>query len=297
MKMQRQFMNNIFLFRMVYQLKKKSFEIALCQMNVVEKKKQNIERAVSMIKEAGDHGATMVVLPEMFNCPYDNDKFVEYAENRKTSKSLDAISRAAYENNVYVIAGSIPEEDGGNIYNSSFIFDNNGDVLDMHRKLHLFDVDVSDGIVFKESDTITAGDKLTVIDTPIMKFGVAICFDLRFPELFRLMVMEGAKLVFVPGAFNMTSGPAHWETTLRTRAIDNQIYMVAVSPAKNDELSYVAYGHSMVVDPWGNVIETAEEEETIVYSTINEELVDKIRDELPLLKNRRDDIYKLIKKE
>ncbi len=266
-------------------------------MNVVENKEQNLKVAVSMIKEASGRGATMVVLPEMFNCPYDNDKFVEYAENRRTSKSLMAISRAADENNVYVVAGSIPEEDGGNIYNSSFIFDDNGDVLDVHRKIHLFDVDVSDGINFKESDTITPGEKITVIDTPIMKFGVAICFDLRFPELFRLMAMEGAKLVVVPGAFNMTTGPAHWETTLKTRAIDNQIYMAAVSPAKNDELSYVAYGHSMVVDPWGDVVETAKEEETIVYATINEDLVNKIREELPLLKNRREDIYELIKKE
>jgi omega-amidase len=278
-------------------LKKKSFEIALCQMNVVESKDENLERAVSMIREASVNGATLVVLPEMFNCPYDNDKFVEYAENRGTSKSLKAISRAADENNVYVVAGSIPEESCGNIYNSSFVFDDRGEVLDVHRKIHLFDVEVSDGISFKESNTITPGDKVTVVETPFMKFGVAICFDLRFPELFKLMAMEGAKLVVVPGAFNMTTGPAHWETTIRTRAIDNQIYMVAVSPAKNDELSYVAYGHSMVVDPWGDVVETAKEEETIVYATINEDMVNKIREELPLLKNRREDIYELIKKE
>nr|WP_265101209.1 carbon-nitrogen hydrolase family protein [Methanobacterium lacus] len=278
-------------------MKKKSFEIALCQMNVVESKDENLERAVSMIREANVNGATLVVLPEMFNCPYDNDKFVEYAENRKTSKSLKAISRAADENNVYVVAGSIPEESCGNIYNSSFVFDDRGEVLDVHRKIHLFDVEVSDGISFKESNTITPGDKVTVVETPFMKFGVAICFDLRFPELFRLMAMEGAKLVVVPGAFNMTTGPAHWETTIRTRAIDNQIYVVAVSPAKNDELSYVAYGHSMVVDPWGDVVETAKEEETIVYATINEDMVNKIREELPLLKNRREDIYELIKKE
>ena len=278
-------------------LKKKNFEIALCQMNVVEKKDENLERAVSMIREASAHGATMVVLPEMFNCPYDNEKFVEYAENRKTSKSLKAISRAADENNVYVVAGSIPEESCGNIYNSSFVFDDRGDLLAVHRKIHLFDVEVSDGISFKESNTITPGDKVTLVETPFMKFGVAICFDLRFPELFRLMAMEGAKLVVVPGAFNMTTGPAHWETTLRTRAIDNQIYVAAVSPAKNDELSYVAYGHSMVVDPWGDVVETANEEETIVYATINEDMVIRIREELPILKNRREDIYELIKKE
>lgn len=276
---------------------KESFEIAMCQMKVVEQKELNIQRAVSMIREASDHGARMVVLPEMFNCPYENDKFVEYAEDRRSSKTLKAISMAAEENAVHVVAGSIPEKDAGNIYNSSFIFDDNGKLLDVHRKIHLFDVDVADGIEFKESDTITPGDKITVIDTPLIKFGVAICFDLRFPELFRLMATEGAKLVVVPGAFNMTTGPAHWETTLKTRAIDNQIYMAAVSPARNTELSYVAYGHSMLVDPWGNVVETAKQDETIIYATVDDDLVNKIREELPLLKNRRQDIYELIKRE
>lgn len=275
---------------------KENFEIAMCQMKVVENKEENIKKAVSMIKEASHHGARIVVLPEMFNCPYENDKFVEYAEEKLTSRTLKAISRAANENNVYIVAGSIPERDSENIYNSSFIFDDCGNMLDVHRKLHLFDVDVDDGINFRESDTITPGNKVTVIDTPLIKFGVAICFDVRFPELFRLMVMEGAKLVVLPGAFNMTTGPAHWETTLRARAIDNQIYMAAVSPARNNELSYVAYGHSMLVDPWGNMVETANEAETIVYATVNGELVNKIREELPLLKNRREDIYELTKK-
>lgn len=275
---------------------KENFEIAMCQMKVVENKEENIKKAVSMIKEASHHGARIVVLPEMFNCPYENDKFVEYAEEKLTSRTLEAISRAANENNVYIVAGSIPERDSENIYNSSFIFDDCGNMLDVHRKLHLFDVDVDDGINFRESDTITPGNKVTVIDTPLIKFGVAICFDVRFPELFRLMVMEGAKLVVLPGAFNMTTGPAHWETTLRARAIDNQIYMAAVSPARNNELSYVAYGHSMLVDPWGNMVETANEAETIIYATVNGELVNKIREELPLLKNRREDIYELTKK-
>lgn len=275
---------------------KENFEIAMCQMKVVENKEENIKKAVSMIKEASHHGARIVVLPEMFNCPYENDKFVEYAEEKLTSRTLKAISRAANENNVYIVAGSIPERDSENIYNSSFIFDDCGNMLDVHRKLHLFDVDVDDGINFRESDTITPGNKVTVIDTPLIKFGVAICFDVRFPELFRLMVMEGAKLVVLPGAFNMTTGPAHWETTLRARAIDNQIYMAAVSPARNNELSYVAYGHSMLVDPWGNMVETANEAETIIYATVNGELVHKIREELPLLKNRREDIYELTKK-
>jgi len=275
---------------------KTSFEIALCQMNVVDNKDMNLKKAVSMIEEASIHGAEIVVLPEMFNCPYENDKFIEYAEEKETSKSLGEISKAAYNNNVYVVAGSVPELLDGKLYNSSFIFDSNGRIIDVYRKMHLFDIHVDEGIIYTESETITPGDKVTVVDNPMIKFGVAICFDIRFPELFRLMVMDGAELIIVPGAFNMTTGPVHWETTIKARAIDNQTYVAAVSPARNLDLSYVAYGHSMIVDPWGKILEKADEDEMIVYAVIDGGYVKKVRDELPILKNRREDIYELIKK-
>jgi omega-amidase len=273
---------------------KNNFRIGICQMKVVDNKDANLESAKAMIRRAADEGAEMVVLPEMFNCPYDTSKFSEFAESLENSPSLKAVSNLSRELGIYLVAGSIPEKYNGKLYNSSFIFNNQGKLLDVHRKIHLFDVDIPEGISFKESETITAGNRVTVVNTPLCKIGVAICYDVRFPELFRLMTLIGAKLMVVPGAFNMTTGPAHWETTLRARAIDNQVYMAAASPARNEDLSYVAYAHSMVVDPWGKVIIRAGTHEEIIYADLDLSVVKDVREQLPLLKNRRTDIYDLV---
>ena len=211
-----------------------------------------------------------------------------------TSQSLKTVSRAARKNDVYLIAGSIPELLDGKIYNSSYIFDRDGGVVDVHRKMHLFDIEIPGEISFKESETITAGNRVTVVETDLVNLGVAICYDMRFPELFRLMALKSADLMVVPGAFNMTTGPAHWETTVRARAIDNQVYVAAASPSMNTGLSYVAYGRSMVVDPWGKVLASAGADEEIIYATVDKSIINKVREELPLLKNRRTDIYELI---
>ena len=272
---------------------KDNFRIGLCQMKVVDDKKLNLDKAKEMIDRAAKEGAEMIILPEMFNCPYDTNKFKAYAESRGNSKSLKVVSNAAKNHGVYLIAGSIPELLDGKIYNSCFIFDKKGQILDVHRKMHLFDVDIPD-IEFKESETITAGNRLTVVATDPIKIGVAICYDMRFPELFRLMALKNADLMVVPGAFNMTTGPAHWKTTVRARAIDNQTYVAAVSPASNKYLSYVAYGHSIIADPWGKVIGEAGYGEEIIYATIDIRYLKNVREELPLMKNRRRDIYELI---
>jgi omega-amidase len=273
---------------------KNNFRIAVCQMNVVDDKELNLDKATKMICEASKNGAEMVVLPEMFNCPYDTNKFLAYAESMDNSISLKSVSNAAADNGVYLVAGSIPELLDGKLYNSSFIFDMKGKVINIHRKMHLFDINVPNEITFKESEVITAGNNITVLETDLAKIGVAICYDMRFPELFRLMTLKGAELVVVPGAFNKTTGPAHWETTIRARAIDNQTYMAVASPSQNIDMAYIAYGHSMVVDPWGNIIAQADEDEEIIYATIDKDYIYKVRKELPLLKNRRTDIYDLI---
>ncbi|MCZ3367355.1 MULTISPECIES: carbon-nitrogen hydrolase family protein [Methanobacterium] len=275
---------------------KNQFKLALCQMKVIDNKDSNIKNALDMIKTAALTKSDLVILPEMFNCPYDNDKFTEYAEEKKNSKTLKSISKAVKDLNIYIIAGSIPELDGDKLYNSSFIFNRNGDIIGSHRKMHLFDIDIPEKIRFKESETLSAGNQITVIDTELCKIGVAICYDIRFPELSRLMALKGAELIVIPGAFNMTTGPAHWETLIRGRAIDNQLYVAAVSPARNEKLSYVAYGNSMVADPWGKVLARAGEKEEVIYADINLSRVKEIREELPLLNGRREDIYSLIKK-
>ena len=275
---------------------KDQFKLALCQMKVIDDKDSNIKNALDMIKTAAENRSDLVILPEMFNCPYDNEKFKEYAEEKKDSKTLKAMKEAAKDSNMYVIAGSIPELDGDNLYNSSFIFNRKGEIIGSHRKMHLFDIDIPGKISFKESDTLSAGNQITLIDTELCKIGVAICYDIRFPELLRLMALEGAELIVIPGAFNMTTGPAHWETLIRGRAIDNQLYMAAASPARNEELSYVAYGNSIVADPWGEILVRASEKEEIIYANIKLSKIKEVRDELPVLKGRREDIYELIEK-
>lgn len=267
-------------------------KLALCQMNVVMNKEDNVKKACEMIREAASKGADIISLPEMFCCPYANKYFREYGE-AADGETVKTLSELAAELGIYLIGGSIPELKDGNVYNTSFIFNRKGEVIGTHRKVHLFDIDVEGGIRFMESDTLTAGRDITVFDTEFCKVGVAICYDVRFPELSRLMALEGAELIVLPAAFNMTTGPAHWDLSMRMRALDNQVYFAAASPARDMDGVYQAYGNSCVADPWGEFAAHADEKEGILYCDIDLEKVGKIRNQLPLLKHRREDIYKL----
>ena len=274
---------------------KDKFKLALCQMQGVEDKNDNVAQALDMIKKAAQK-ADIIILPEMWNCPYQTELFPLYAEQMDNSPTLNAISNAAKREGTYILAGSIPEKYEGKTYNSSFFINPEGEIIGVHRKIHLFDIDVPDAISFKESLTLAAGNKVTVVDTELGKIGICICYDIRFPELLRLMALEGAELIVVPGAFNMTTGPAHWKSLIKVRAVDNQVYVAAASPARDENASYVAYGHSMVADPWGNILNEAGTGEEIIYTQINLPEIKKIRKELPLLENRRTDLYQLKRK-
>lgn len=268
-------------------------KIALCQINVVDNKEKNIENATSMILKAVKQNADFIVLPEMFNCPYSNEKFIEYCEEETHSPTLSKIAKLANENNTYILAGSIPEKEDSKIFNTSYLFDKNGEIIAKHRKMHLFDIDVKGKIYFKESDTLSSGNKFTIAKTEFGNVGIGICYDIRFPELARLMVNAGAEILFYPGAFNMTTGPAHWELTFRARALDNQVYCVGVAPALNRDASYHSYGHSIITNPWGEVITQLDEKENLKIVEIDLDEIKKVREELPLLKNKRNDLYKI----
>ena len=268
-------------------------KIALCQINVVDNKQKNIENATSMILKATHQKADFIVLPEMFNCPYSNEKFIEYCEEEINSPTLSKIAKLANENNIYILAGSIPEKEGAKVFNTSYLFNKNGEIIAKHRKMHLFDIDVKGKIYFKESDTLSPGNQVTIAKTEFGKIGIGICYDIRFPELARLMVENGAQILFYPGAFNMTTGPAHWELTFRTRALDNQVYCVGVAPALNKNANYHSYGHSIITNPWGEIVTQLDEKENIKIVEIDLEEIKKVREELPLLKNKRNDLYKI----
>ena len=270
--------------------------LALCQMNVIDDKAENLKKASLMISQSVAENADFIVLPEMFNCPYSNDKFIEYQEEENNSPTLDLISGLASSNNVYILAGSIPEKEDDKLFNTSYLFNRKGEIIAKHRKMHLFDIDVKDKITFKESDVLTAGDNFTIADTEFGRIGIGICYDVRFPELARIMVENGALVLFYPGAFNMTTGPAHWELLFRSRALDNQVFCVGVAPALNESASYHSYGHSIISNPWGELISQANAEEELIISEIDLSEIKKVREELPLLKNKRKDLYEVIKK-
>ena len=187
----------------------------------------------------------------------------------------------------------MPEADGERIYNTSFVFDPAGRQAAFHRKMHLFDIDVKGGQRFMESETFTAGDSVTVFDTPFGKLGLCICFDLRFPELARCMALAGARAIVTPAAFNMTTGPAHWELLFRQRAVDNQLFTLGVAPARDEQGPYVSYGNTILCSPWGEVLARAGSAPALLLADVDLNQNESIRAQLPLLSARRTDVYRL----
>jgi len=182
------------------------------------------------------------------------------------------------------------------LYNTSVFFNNNGEIIGKHRKVHLFDIDVKDKISFKESDTLSPGNEITVIETPFATIGIGICYDIRFVELSRIMALKGAELLIFPGAFNMTTGPAHWQLLFRSRALDNQVFVIGVAPALDKNANYNSYGHSIAINPWGELIEELDYEEELKVIEIDLDEIKKVREEIPVLKNRRSDLYEINEK-
>ena len=243
-------------------------KVAAIQMPTVTDKMQNVRTAGIYLEKIKDEKPDFVILPEMFCCPYQTQNFPVYAEEEGGSV-WQQLSEYAKQYGIYLIGGSMPEKDAeGKVYNTSYIFDRQGKQIGKHRKVHLFDIDVTGGQTFKESDTLTAGDHDTVFDTEFGRMGVMLCFDIRFPELARMMVNDGAKAIFVPAAFNMTTGPAHWELSFRTRALDNQIYMIGCAPMRDESAGYISWGHSIVTDPWGRVIDMLDEKEGVLLTEL-----------------------------
>ena len=271
-------------------------KIAAIQMSTVADKMENVRTVKTYLEKIKDENPDFVILPEMFCCPYQTENFPIYAE-KEGGPVWQQLSGYAKQYGIYLIGGSMPEKDAeGNVYNTSYIFDREGKQIGKHRKVHLFDIDVKGGQTFKESDTLTAGDRETVFDTEFGKMGVMLCFDIRFPELFLLMSQAGAKAIIVPAAFNSVTGAAHWELLFRSRAVDAQVFAIGVSPARNQK-GYISYGHSIVCSPWGEVLAEAEYAPCTQIVPLDFAQIEQVRQQLPLLSARRDDLYQLIQHE
>ena len=256
-------------------------KLGLVQMQVTDSPERNLSEAVRWTREMARRGADLVLLPEMFLCPYDNSWFRRCAQPER-GEVWRVLGETAAAQGVYLAAGSFPEEDGqGRLFNTGYVFDRGGRTLARHRKMHLFDIQVAGGQSFRESDTFSAGNMYTVFETEFGKMGLCICFDIRFPELFSLMVQAGARVILAPAAFNMTTGPAHWDLVFRQRAVDGQCFTAGAAPARDPSASYVSYGHSLAVSPWGDP----------VARFGSGEQGEEIREQLPLLSARRQELY------
>jgi len=243
----------------------------------------------------------MIVLPECFNSPYGCQYFPKYAEtvlpsppSKEKSPSWHMLSSIAAETRTYLIGGSIPEfvPETKSYYNTSLVFSPAGKLIATHRKTHLFDIDIPGKITFRESEVLSPGNKVTIVDLPEYgKIGLAICYDVRFPELAMIAARKGAFMLVYPGAFNTTTGPMHWKLQAQARAMDNQVYVAFCSPARDMEATYHAYGHTMAVNPNAEVMSEAAESEDIIYADIDGAKIEETRKGIPIYTQRRFDVY------
>jgi predicted amidohydrolase len=245
---------------------------------------------MEMIRQAAGNGAQVIALPEIFYYPYDLNKIKQIVG--KEDLYLDLLTGEAKKNNVYLSTGSMAVACGESIFNMSHMIGPEGCVLGEYSKSHLYDANPG-GTEIRESAVFTPGNSILVVKTDLGVMGIMICYDIRFPELARLYALAGVEILFVPSVFNAVTGAAHWHTMMKARAIENQIFIAATSQARNSSSPYTAYGHSLVVTPWGDIACEAGENEQIIYYTLEPEIMEKSRNRLPLLSHRRTDLYSI----
>ncbi|KAL7417247.1 carbon-nitrogen hydrolase [Mrakia frigida] len=293
-------------------IKSSAFKLALIQLGGTGKDKTvNLALARAKVLEAskgksGKEKVDLVVLPEVFNSPYAVNQFRSYAEvipsiedfpstpAASLSESVAMLSAVAKEAGVWLIGGSIPELDpvDEKVYNTCTVYNPEGTLVAIHRKVHLFDIDIPGRITFKESETLTGGRTMNSFEAPFGRIGLGICYDIRFPELAMISARQGCVAIIYPAAFNCTTGPLHWELLLRSRAVDNQFYTAMVSPARSEDKSaYQAWGHTTLVDPMGAIAGTTDEKEDIVYATVEPKVLEEARKGIPVTVQRRFDVY------
>jgi predicted amidohydrolase len=261
---------------------------AAIQMSSGSDKGANVERAEALIRAAAKLGAELVVLPEVFNWRGPRGAEAEFCEPipGPTSERLAALAR---ELRIHLQGGSITERIEGDrrCYNTALLFAPSGERVGKYRKIHLFDVEIPGQVSAHESQVRKPGEQTVVVRTDIGAIGLSVCYDLRFPELYRRLVRAGAEILCVPSAFTFPTGAAHWEPLLRARAIENQCYVIAPDQYGTSPNGYRDYGGSMIVDPWGTVIARASEGESVLVAEIRLEYLRRVRAELPSLTHAR----------
>jgi len=261
---------------------------AAIQMSSGSDKRANFERAERLVREAAERGADLVVLPEVFSWRGPRSAEADAGED-VPGEATARLGGLAAELGIHLQAGSIPEKVPGErrCYNTALLFAPDGSLVARYRKIHLFDVEMPDQVSARESATRMHGEEAIVATTAIGRIGLSICYDLRFPELYRRLAAAGAEVICVPSAFTFPTGAAHWETLVRARAIENQAYVIAPDQVGSSPNGWRDYGDSMIVDPWGTVLARAGEGEQVIVAPIRLDYLARVRAELPALRHIR----------
>ena len=258
-------------------------KVAVIQLNASSNKEENIGKALSLIEQAAAaEKPCLVALPEYFS--YMGPESTRYDLSEPIpGPTTSRLARAAKKHQIYLLGGSILERSPhrGRCYNTSVLFNPEGKIIAVYRKIYLFDIITPGGVLSRESLTIIPGKEKVVVDTPLGKWGLTTCFDLRFPMLYRELTLKGARLIFVPSAFSLHTGKDHWEVLLRARAIENRVYIVAPGQIGHHPPNFRTYGNSMIIDPWGTVLARAPEEEGVIWATLSLERLERIRSKMP----------------
>ena len=266
--------------------------VAVAQMNSGADTEANIACALELIDQSAAAGARLVALPEVWAYLGPDEG------NRPSAEPIpgpitERLAERARRLGIFIHGGSILEVESGDpgMYNTAFVIDPRGDIVARYRKIHMFDVDLDGVAQYRESATVTPGDEIVIAEIDGLPVGLATCYDLRFPELFRILALRGAKAIVLPAAFTLTTGKDHWETLIRARAIENQLYLVAAAQWGMHPPGNWSYGRSMIVDPWGTVLATAADGVGVANAVLQPSRVEAVRRQVPSLANRRPEAY------
>jgi predicted amidohydrolase len=263
---------------------------AAVQLNSTDEKSRNLEAAERLVRAAAADGAELVALPEKWNLLAGGEELLAGAEPLD-GPSLGAARAWARELGIHLLAGSVSESAGERAFNTSILIAPDGSDLAVYRKIHMFDVDVG-GVAYRESEHEEPGEEIVIAEPDGMPaVGLTVCYDLRFPELYRILALRGARLLAVPSAFTLATGRDHWEILLRARAIENQAFVLAADQVGEAAPHFSSFGHSAIVDPWGAVLAVAPDEECFVAAELDLPEQERIRESLPSLANRRPEAY------
>lgn len=267
--------------------------LAMIQMFVTKSKEENIIRATNLIKEAVNNGAKLVALPEYFTCLCD-PMYITAAKEPIPGPTTQLMADLAKHHSIHLIAGTIPEatDKDGKLYNSCSVLGPDGRLIVTHKKMHMFDVDLGPHLHITESEVNRPGSKFTVLNIGKFSIGIGVCLDMRYPEISRIYTQRGCNVHIYIGAFDATKlGPAHWDIQQRARAIDNQVYIATVAPARDTTAPYQSWGHSSIISPWGEIITQAGFEEEIIYADLDTDEIDEVKSHIDESKLRRSDLY------